>query len=137
MISPSRMTRSTPPSRPWCSAVSMTSREPFVNCDGRCDLVADSSSSSTSGPTDPRLARKQDRMNAFNRFMVGCDCNRPTLGSIEAEGFEITKVEHTTAKKIPKFASPLIVGSADDHWPRAVPAGISRRKRTVLVTKPT
>ena len=66
---------------------------------------------------DPRLARKQDRMNAINRFMVGCDCNRPTLGSIEAEGFEITKVEHTTAKKIPKFASPLIVGSATATGP--------------------
>ncbi len=50
-IFPSRTTRSTPPSRPWCSAVSMTSREPFVNCAGCCDLVAGSSSSSTSGPT--------------------------------------------------------------------------------------
>ena len=24
-------------------------------------------------------------MNAINRFMVGCECNRPTLDTIEAE----------------------------------------------------
>ena len=28
---------------------------------------------------DPRQARSQDRMNGLNRFVVGCDCNRPTL----------------------------------------------------------
>ncbi len=61
---------------------------------------------------ESKLARKQDRMNAINRFMVGCECNRPTLPSIEAEGFEVTQIEHTSAKKIPKWASPLIVGSA-------------------------
>ena len=61
---------------------------------------------------DPRLARRQDRMNGINRFMVGCECNRPTLRTIEAAGFDATKIEHTTAKKIPRWASPLIVGSA-------------------------
>ena len=61
---------------------------------------------------DPKLARKQDRMNAINRFMVGCECNRPTLDTIEAEGFEVSQIEHTTAKKIPKWVSPFIVGSA-------------------------
>jgi len=61
---------------------------------------------------DPKLARKQDRMNGINRFMVGCECNRPTLSTIEAGGFHITKIEHITAKKVPKFVSPFIVGSA-------------------------
>jgi ubiquinone/menaquinone biosynthesis C-methylase UbiE len=61
---------------------------------------------------DPKLARKQDRMNGINRFMVGCECNRPTLRTIEAGGFDVTKIEHTTAQKIPKWASPFIVGSA-------------------------
>jgi ubiquinone/menaquinone biosynthesis C-methylase UbiE len=61
---------------------------------------------------DPKLARTQDRMNAINRFMVGCECNRPTLDTIEAEGFDVTQIEHTTAKKIPKWVSPFIVGCA-------------------------
>ncbi len=61
---------------------------------------------------DPKLARKQDRMNGINRFVVGCECNRPTLSTIEAGGFDITEIEHTTAKKIPKWVSPFIVGRA-------------------------
>jgi ubiquinone/menaquinone biosynthesis C-methylase UbiE len=61
---------------------------------------------------DPDLARFQDRMNWLNRFVVGCDCNRPTLGSIEAEGFTVSKLERTITPKAPKFGRPLIVGSA-------------------------
>ena len=55
-------------------------------------------------------------MNGINRFMVGCDCNRPTLDSIREAGLSVTRVEHTTLPKVPKFVSPAIVGSA------AVPA---------------
>jgi hypothetical protein len=51
-------------------------------------------------------------MNGINRFMVGCECNRPTLDTIEAAGFDVTKIEHTTAKKIPKWATSFIVGCA-------------------------
>ena len=51
-------------------------------------------------------------MNGLNRFVVGCDCNRPTLDSIQEAGFTVTHVEHTTMPKVPKFASPAIVGSA-------------------------
>jgi hypothetical protein len=61
---------------------------------------------------DPGQARSQDRMNGLNRFVVGCDCNRPTLDSIQDAGFTVTRVEHTTMPKVPKFASPAIVGSA-------------------------
>lgn len=61
---------------------------------------------------DPKLARTQDRMNALNRFLVGCECNRPTLDSIRAAGFQITQFEPTTAKKVPKFVSPFVIGSA-------------------------
>ena len=61
---------------------------------------------------DTRLARSQDRMNGINRFVVGCDCNRPTLDSIQNADFTVTRVEHTTMPKVPKFASPAIVGSA-------------------------
>ena len=61
---------------------------------------------------DPGLARFQDRMNWLNRLVVGCDCNRPTLGTIEAEGFTVSRLEQTTTPKAPKFARPLIVGAA-------------------------
>jgi ubiquinone/menaquinone biosynthesis C-methylase UbiE len=61
---------------------------------------------------DPELARFQDRMNPLNRFLVGCSCNRQTLRAIEAAGFTVSKVEHTTTPKAPKFVRPLIVGTA-------------------------
>ena len=62
--------------------------------------------------TDAKLARFQDRMNGINRFMVGCDCNRPTLDIIGEAGFAVTQVEHIVWPKVPKFARPAIVGSA-------------------------
>jgi ubiquinone/menaquinone biosynthesis C-methylase UbiE len=61
---------------------------------------------------DPGLARFQDRLNWLNRLVVGCDCNRPTLGAIEAEGFTVSRLEHTETPKAPKFSRPLIVGAA-------------------------
>ena len=61
---------------------------------------------------EPKLARLQNRMNGLNRFMVGCECNRPTLDSIKAEGFEVDRLERTTLSKVPKFVRPLIAGTA-------------------------
>jgi ubiquinone/menaquinone biosynthesis C-methylase UbiE len=61
---------------------------------------------------DPHGARLQDRMNWLNRLVVCCDCNRPTLGSIQQAGFTITQVEHTALPKAPKFVSPAIIGIA-------------------------
>ena len=61
---------------------------------------------------EPGLARFQDRMNWLNRFVVCCDCNRPTLQTIEATGFEVTQLERTILPKAPKFVRPLIVGTA-------------------------
>jgi ubiquinone/menaquinone biosynthesis C-methylase UbiE len=61
---------------------------------------------------DPELARFQDRMNWLNRFVVQCDCNRPTLDSIEDQGFTVSKLERTTLPKAPKFVRPLVVGAA-------------------------
>ncbi|HLX18765.1 MAG TPA: class I SAM-dependent methyltransferase [Gaiellaceae bacterium] len=61
---------------------------------------------------DRRLARLQDRMNGINRFMVGCECNRTTLDTIRATGFDVESVERDTLKKGPKFVRPLIVGVA-------------------------
>jgi ubiquinone/menaquinone biosynthesis C-methylase UbiE len=61
---------------------------------------------------DPDLARFQDRMNWLNRLVVGCDCNRPTLATIEEQGFSVSELERTVMPKAPKFVRPLIVGSA-------------------------
>jgi ubiquinone/menaquinone biosynthesis C-methylase UbiE len=59
------------------------------------------------------LARFQDRMNWLNRLVVFCDCNRPTLTTIETSGFTVTELEHSVLPKAPKFARPLIFGTAN------------------------
>jgi ubiquinone/menaquinone biosynthesis C-methylase UbiE len=61
---------------------------------------------------DPGQARLQDRLNWLNRLVVCCDCNRPTLVSIQEAGFAVGHLEHTTLPKAPKFVAPTIVGSA-------------------------
>jgi len=72
---------------------------------------------------DPRVSRLQDRMNWLNRLVVCCDCNRPTLRSIQDAGFTVTQVEHTALPKAPKFVSPAIIGTATA--PAHVPASHS------------
>ena len=62
--------------------------------------------------TDPELARFQDRMNGINRFVVGCDCNRPTLDAIRRSGFTVTELEHTALPTAPAYGRPTILGSA-------------------------
>lgn len=61
---------------------------------------------------DPHLARLQDRINWLNRLVVCCDCNRPTLTSIQDAGFTVTHLERTALPKAPKFVGPAILGSA-------------------------
>jgi ubiquinone/menaquinone biosynthesis C-methylase UbiE len=61
---------------------------------------------------DDSEARLQDRVNGFNRLVAGCDCNRRTLGTIEAAGFEVKRVEHGAIPKVPRFVRPLIIGAA-------------------------
>jgi ubiquinone/menaquinone biosynthesis C-methylase UbiE len=61
---------------------------------------------------DPRKAKMQNRMNPLNRFMVCCDCNRPTLETIRSAGFEVKELEQTELPKAPPFVRPLIVGTA-------------------------
>ena len=61
---------------------------------------------------DPKLAKKQDRLNGLNKFLVGCECNRATLDAITAEGFDVDSLEQTTLNKVPKFVAPAIVGAA-------------------------
>ena len=73
---------------------------------------------------DPKIAKKQDKMNRINRAVVCCDCNRPTLETIEAAGFEVTALEHTVLPKVPPFARPSIVATAvapGSSAPQALP----------------
>jgi hypothetical protein len=51
-------------------------------------------------------------MNGLSRYLVGCECNRPTLDSIRAAGFTVADVEHTTMPRVASFLSPFIVGTA-------------------------
>jgi ubiquinone/menaquinone biosynthesis C-methylase UbiE len=62
-------------------------------------------------------ARLQDRLNGFNRLVAGCDCNRHTLATIEAAGFQVERVERGAIPKAPRFVRPLIIGAATS--PRA------------------
>jgi ubiquinone/menaquinone biosynthesis C-methylase UbiE len=62
--------------------------------------------------SDPELARKQDRINWLNQLVVCCDCNRPTLETIEGAGFRVTTLRHTSLPKAPSFGRPAIVGRA-------------------------
>jgi ubiquinone/menaquinone biosynthesis C-methylase UbiE len=72
---------------------------------------------------EPRLARKQDRFNGLNRFVAGCECNRPTLNTIKAAGFEVVEVHQTEMPKAPAFLRPVVVGTAAAS---SVPADVKR-----------
>jgi ubiquinone/menaquinone biosynthesis C-methylase UbiE len=67
--------------------------------------------------SDPAVAKKQDGMNWLNRAVVCCDCNRPTLETIEAARFGFTDLQHTTLPKAPPFARPAILGTASPLAP--------------------
>lgn len=61
---------------------------------------------------DDRLARRQDRLNWFNRLTTSCDCNRPTLRTLERAGFIIDRLRQGQLPKTPAFVRPMIVGRA-------------------------
>lgn len=61
---------------------------------------------------DAALARRQDRINWLNRMVVGCDCNRPTLRTIEQGQLAIDELIRGVLPKSPSFVRPMIVGSA-------------------------
>ena len=51
-------------------------------------------------------------VDVLHVLVVCCDCNRPTLDSIQEAGFTVTQVKHTALPKAPKVVSPAIMGSA-------------------------
>ena len=64
---------------------------------------------------DPRRARRQDRMNWLNRLVACCDCNRPTLASIRAAGFDIGEVQKLAMPHAPSFIGPVLAGTVTPH----------------------
>ena len=76
---------------------------------------------------DPRLAHRQDRMNWLNQLVMSCDCNRPTLTSVQEAGFTVTDVEHLAMYTAPSFVRPLVVGRA------TAPAGAARQGTPQLI----
>lgn len=78
--------------------------------------------------SDPARAKKQDRMNWLNRAVVCCDCNRPTLDTLEQGGFRTTALEHTELPKAPSFVRPAILGVA---VPSAAPTPPVTRDQSV------
>jgi ubiquinone/menaquinone biosynthesis C-methylase UbiE len=61
---------------------------------------------------DPRLARHQDRLNWAGRLFARCDCNRPTLRTLEHCGLTIEDCTWGELPKSPSFVRPLISGIA-------------------------
>jgi len=62
---------------------------------------------------DPGLARWQDRLERpWRLFAAGCRCNRDTLATIGAAGFELEVVEHGRMPKTAPLLRPLVTGSA-------------------------
>jgi ubiquinone/menaquinone biosynthesis C-methylase UbiE len=61
---------------------------------------------------DERTAHLQDRWNWLNRLVAGCDCNRPTLRTLEHSGFALGDVRHGELPKAPAFVRPMVVGTA-------------------------
>jgi ubiquinone/menaquinone biosynthesis C-methylase UbiE len=62
---------------------------------------------------DPKLARHQDRMLGLNRRVAhGCHCNRPTLDTIRAAGFDVAQLTRDELTHAPKWVRPLIAGTA-------------------------
>lgn len=62
---------------------------------------------------EPRLATWQDRLHGVHKFTGhGCHCNRPTLDTIAATGFEVTHLERDRMRRTLPIVSPLIAGQA-------------------------
>jgi ubiquinone/menaquinone biosynthesis C-methylase UbiE len=62
---------------------------------------------------DPGLARWQDRLEKPWRFLGdGCHCNRDTVATIAASGFELGEVEPGRLPKAPPIVRPLVRGRA-------------------------
>jgi ubiquinone/menaquinone biosynthesis C-methylase UbiE len=62
--------------------------------------------------SEPKAARKQDRLNGIQLRVGRCNCNRPTVDSIRAAGFQITELTHGALPTAPAHVRPMVVGVA-------------------------
>ena len=62
---------------------------------------------------DPGLAKWQDRLHPlWLRFGHGCNCNRPTLDTIEASPLRVEEFRRGRIPKSPPIVRPLVTGVA-------------------------
>ncbi|MBU6336203.1 MAG: methyltransferase domain-containing protein [Acidobacteria bacterium] len=62
---------------------------------------------------EPGLARRQDRWApAWRALSGGCNCNRATLGAIEASPLGVAEVQAERFPKAPSIVRPVILGRA-------------------------
>jgi ubiquinone/menaquinone biosynthesis C-methylase UbiE len=61
---------------------------------------------------DPKIAKRQDRIQPLWHMLAGCNPNRDTLAGIEASAFTVESVKQGEVPKAPKVERPLIVGTA-------------------------
>ena len=62
---------------------------------------------------NPKLARWQDRLRGpWYAFGYGCNCNRPTLATIQASAFCVEQVKRGEMPKAPPIVRPMIWGVA-------------------------
>jgi ubiquinone/menaquinone biosynthesis C-methylase UbiE len=78
---------------------------------------------------DPATARKQDRMNWLNRIIVCCDCNRPTIHTIQEAGFDVASLRNISMPKAPSFVRSAIVGAATA--PSTPPQGVGHSTTSI------
>lgn len=62
---------------------------------------------------EDRLSRLQDLLApAWRRISYGCHCNRPTLDTIRAAGFELISLQTGQLPKAPPLWRPYVLGEA-------------------------
>jgi ubiquinone/menaquinone biosynthesis C-methylase UbiE len=64
--------------------------------------------------TDPRLARRQDRLEGLWGWLVGgCHPNRDTVAAITAAGFRLLELDRFELAAMPPLARPHVLGVAE------------------------
>jgi ubiquinone/menaquinone biosynthesis C-methylase UbiE len=62
--------------------------------------------------SEPKIAKRQDRIRPLYHALAGCNPNRDTLAGIEASAFTVESIRQGEVPKAPKIERPMIVGTA-------------------------